>query len=398
MLFETYSVTGYTNNGYSSVLGGNFRTTTEAEVSTYVPINCTLKRFRVRATSAFGAGDGVTWTFRINGVDTAATVTISGATQTDGEYVGDISVSAGDIVSISHVVSSGAPPGKIFAYSWLWDSEDATSSFLSGEAYPTMGAGTYYLPFAGTTRFNDTVEFNREVIAPSSFTLKNLYVIITNAPVGAKTRTYTVRKNGAATGLTCSITGAATTGSDTTNSVSVADGDTFCLEHSYAGVAGPVVCQTRYSVEVQADKRGEFICANANRDNWNAAGEYGQVVGCTPNYGGARNSFREDLTEQFRVQFLKMWAEVSAAPGAFASRYFILQKENADTAFSVVISQAATKGSVTTRLPYYPEERFHQRSYNLGGVGVTPVGHTSLLARVQTVQDVIQHGGVAYPR
>jgi len=72
-------------------------------------------------------------------------------------------------------------------------------------------------------------EVNCQVLMNAPGKLSNLYVALSVAPGGVVSRTFTVRKNGVATALAVTITGAATTGSDTTDVIAYAAGDLISL-------------------------------------------------------------------------------------------------------------------------------------------------------------------------
>lgn len=87
-----------------------------------------------------------------------------------------------------------------------------------------IGASTRFTPVSGSLASN-TVETTLQSISPSAATMANLKVNIVTAPGGSDTIVYTLRVNTANSTLTCTITGAAKTCSDTTHSVNVASGD-----------------------------------------------------------------------------------------------------------------------------------------------------------------------------
>jgi len=65
--------------------------------------------------------------------------------------------------------------------------------------------------------------------------------LLSAAPSSAQTVVLTVQKNGGDTALTCTITGAAQSGSDLTHSVSFAAGDTINLKSSSSATAATTV-------------------------------------------------------------------------------------------------------------------------------------------------------------
>jgi len=81
----------------------------------------------------------------------------------------------------------------------------------------------------------DNTEFQSQLLMGVTGTISNLNVLLEAAPDGAATRTFTIRKNGVNTALTVTITGANTTGSDNTNTVSVIPFDLISLLHTRTG-------------------------------------------------------------------------------------------------------------------------------------------------------------------
>jgi hypothetical protein len=81
-----------------------------------------------------------------------------------------------------------------------------------------------------------------------SMVLKNLTVVLSTAPGAGNTRTFTLYKNAVATAMVVTLTGAAaTTGQDTTNTVSVTTYDTVSV---YSDVAsGPAASYITISID-----------------------------------------------------------------------------------------------------------------------------------------------------
>jgi len=86
-----------------------------------------------------------------------------------------------------------------------------------------QGASINYVPMFESNR--SQVENENQQFMPVAGTVSNFYVILNGSPGTNHWYTFVVRKNGANTPVTCTISGAATTGSDLTDSVSFAAGD-----------------------------------------------------------------------------------------------------------------------------------------------------------------------------
>ena len=84
---------------------------TESKVQQVMPMAGTITRFAVRSSQAPGGSASWTYRIRVNGVDTAAFVTIAGSA-TSGEISEPVAVAAGDLLSMSLVpVTSPASTG-----------------------------------------------------------------------------------------------------------------------------------------------------------------------------------------------------------------------------------------------------------------------------------------------
>ena len=80
-----------------------------------------------------------------------------------------------------------------------------------------------YLPVVGES--SNAASANLTEVIPTSGTISGLTVTLSRAPGSTYSRTVTLYKNGSATALAVTITGSATTGSDLSDSISVAAGD-----------------------------------------------------------------------------------------------------------------------------------------------------------------------------
>lgn len=99
-------------------------------------------------------------------------------------------------------------------------------SILQGCQITNGWTNGHFVNISGHMANGEAAEANCQGIIPVDGVFKNLTVKLENAPAGADTVTVTLHINGAPTALTVAITGAATTGSDTTHTVIVAPGDT----------------------------------------------------------------------------------------------------------------------------------------------------------------------------
>ncbi len=97
-----------------------------------------------------------------------------------------------------------------------------------GTGTTNLAAGSVnYVPMFNAAR--SAVESENQQFMPVAGTVSDFYVILNGSPGSGKSFTFVVRKNGANTPVTCTISGTATTGSDLTNSVSFAAGDRISI-------------------------------------------------------------------------------------------------------------------------------------------------------------------------
>ncbi len=184
-------------------------------------------------------------------------------------------------------------------------------------------------------------EFNMETVFPTGGTLRNLYVDLPTAPGVGESRTFTVRKNGAPTALTCTIADLATSCSDTVNTVSYTAGDTAVLQHTPS--AGPAVAdRSNTAVVFEADAAGSFIIATGTEASGNNAETRFAYVSGDQNL----QPVEEDRMQLAQATTIKtMYAEIGQAPNNGAgveSWRFTLRRNGADTGLSCTISESAT--------------------------------------------------------
>lgn len=111
---------------------------------------------------------------------------------------------------------------------------------IDGGGTGALGAATVYLTAPGQAASATEIPLGK---ATRAGTARNLYCDLGTAPGGADTVIVTARINGADSAVTCTITGAATTCSDTSNTAAVSAGHRLGLKAvSSAGTAADLTC------------------------------------------------------------------------------------------------------------------------------------------------------------
>lgn len=219
----------------SAWLGGGV-SATEAPARGVVAAAGTISRIYARRNTAPGAGTSVTYTVRVNGVDSDVSCTISDTGQTAND-TGTATFAAGDTLTFG-VTVSGSPAASTGAIGVDWSPtvDGNAVRFDVWSASPSASVAAYGNASgrqnAGIAAANEADSYN---LAPDAFTAKNLYVLCDTAPGSGKSRAFTMRKGGAGTALTCTAADANTTANDTTHTISLAAGDLFNIETTPSG-------------------------------------------------------------------------------------------------------------------------------------------------------------------
>jgi len=122
-------------------------------------------------------------------------------------------------------------------------------SFFAVLTWGTVAAdSTIYLSTAGSNAVEADIEFP----IPFDCTLRNLRAHATGAPGAGESYAYTLRKNGADTALTCTISDSATDGADTANAVAASAGDRIC--NKLVTSAGAAVVKHTVSFEAMLEE------------------------------------------------------------------------------------------------------------------------------------------------
>ena len=214
-------------------------------------------------------------------------------------------------------------------------------------------------PSTSTTNYSNILqpsatsatEADELVEAALATTVSKLVVTLGVAPGSGKSWTFTLRKNGADTGLTCTISDTATTASDLVNTVSYAVGDTLTLKIVPSGTptapSGVYVALQSNSTTAKESGYGfgrSSLSASAVRYNAPFAGG-DWATSATPQLVGAAGTIDH-------IRFT-----LSAAPGVGKSFAFVLylngvKQDGAGgtTTTTCTISDAATSGNASFSL------------------------------------------------
>lgn len=214
--------TGVSYNVVGASAVQNTWDSTEANRQVVWATPCTIKSFYVLLNTDPGVGKSWTLTIRVNGVDTAATIShVQGDANTVKSITGlSVAVAAGDLLSIS-ATPVGATPGSPTDFHWsisyapTTDGTFNVSGLVVSGTSPSTAAVEYAHANAKTDLAFSATEANAKVgssaVGSPSLRVQSLYVKLGAAPGAAKSFTFVPRVNGGSSTLSVQVTGAGTT-------------------------------------------------------------------------------------------------------------------------------------------------------------------------------------------
>lgn len=329
---------------YNTVYAGGNSTwsTVESARDTIVASPFTIDKLYVALDAAPGAGTQYVFTLRKNGADTAQVVTITGTGLSAIDVNQAISFAPGDSIALS-CTPTGTPAAPTNCYGYL-------EGYAGDNSFPILGgtnnaisntAVNFQSPLAGRSSWQ-TADTLANQIVPVAGTLKNLRVRLGATPGVGKSIAITIYKNGSPTSLTTTIADNATTGTDSTDTVSFAPGDTMSI--ATAPTNTPSTPYVRWALEFAPATNGQSFIAYSST----SVGSVNTPFFDQPESGGSWNA-AENLRQSPvpATTFQNIYALIGAAPGGAASRTFTARLNAGDTALATTITGAGTTGSAT---------------------------------------------------
>lgn len=321
-----------------------------AGVSTFA-VPGTLRKFRMRLRDVNGilaapaVGETYTVTVRKAEVDTDLEVVLDEDSSDKTDTINEVAISAGDQIDLKCVPGGGPLNDRYPLWSFEFKPDDSTESvyFVTGGLwYKNQAEGYFTLtPDASNPYANSESEVQQIIATPGK--IKDLYLELSNNPgAGADAYRMTLRVNGVSTALVVTITGAATTGSDLTNEVTVAAGDKVCwLKQAISTPANNLSVRAGFAFE--ADTANESLFINGYKSAMDTS--------TTKYYPLSHNLRAYDADEFKQWQYAQLstvsqlYVRLKTAPGIGKSWTFTLRKNGTDTDLTCTISGNDTTGS-----------------------------------------------------
>lgn len=305
-----------------------------------------LTNFKVGVNTAPANGNSWTFTIRKGSAggamgDTALSVTISNTSVLSALDTDEVAVVAGDRVSIIAVgISVPTAAGAVYWTCQFTPTTDGETILLSNTGGSIL-TDILYSPLIAS-RTPDATEFDGQTLFPTPGTLKNFYVERAVAPGGATSEIFTVRKNGVATSMGVTISGTATTGSDTdpAHNVDIAAGDKVTIYLTIVGA--PADSLKKYGITFLPDTLGEYIASATTDDTTSSLNVEYQHLNCGDTTLGTTENEYHGLAQATTAKAI--YVNLETAPGNGNSWIFTLREGLADTALTVTLSGAAPGG------------------------------------------------------
>ena len=332
--------------------GPGFWDTNEFIAETIITTPGLIDSLNVFLNGSPGTGNSYAFTLRLNGANTALTVTISGSGVQGIDFANGVAVVAGDTVCLQCVPTS-TPTVRGATWSTVFNGSVTAESLLLGTSRNNVSgdlnnAATEYCSLSGIDRGLDGTLANREqmIALPGSF--KNLYVELDEDPGdpgGPDGYSFTVMLNGSATTLTLTISADNTTGNDTTHSFTVVATDLVTVE--IVPINTPSATPKYHlGATFLADNDGESPVMGGSNNVLHASIQEFQSL-----YSGAGNVWAQSTSSSEaggQQCTLKNWyVKLSASPGGTDDGYrFRLRSEiTNEFVLDFTITHPATTGS-----------------------------------------------------
>lgn len=233
--------------------------TLEAYAQTVVSEDCEINSLTILLNVAPGSGDSITYTLRVNGVSSVATVTISESSKS-GRWFGSVALTAGDLICLERTFVGTPAASNVNMHLGVVTSSDISLIPASTRQYGISTTATRYCSMFGADGdYSPGSSSSRTLsMVPNSGTLKKFRVTLSAAPGTSKSYAVSVRINGVDY-LTVTISGSNTTGTATID-VPIVMGDAITIKFVPSGT--PAAVRVAWCITYEPTNIGEmFVCA-----------------------------------------------------------------------------------------------------------------------------------------
>lgn len=320
--------------------GRSRNTTTQADVYMDMPDAFTVSRLHLRVTTAPGVGKSWTFTLQKNGSDTAVVAVISGTDTQGTDTTNSVTYAAGDTFNIK-CVPSGTPTAAgsvIMSAVTYGDGQIILMSSNSGSSISPR-----YIGFQSGS--SDTSDAGRvDAPSPGAGTLSKFYFRTSAAPGSGTSYTTTLDKNGSASGITATVSDTNTLASDTTNSTTIAAGDT--LRYTITKSGSPATIIPRVTMLFVPTTSGESIFTQATPTVAGATTTYSSLTTDPTGFDTTESNVTKTLLGDGTLT--KFYVKRLTAAGSTWTG--TVRENGVNTALSLSVTNVTTVQSVTTNV------------------------------------------------
>jgi len=330
---------------YAPLAGGYTWSPTELTRTQVISASGIIKNLRIVLAAAPSTGDSYAFVLMVNGSPSALTLTISDTATTGQDLVNQISVVAGDYVSL-RVVPTSLPDAVVAKWSSVFSGSVSNESLVLGCMRTTMNTSTtQYMGLQGMNDSPNANIFRGQRVCSAAGTIKNFYVKLTGSPGAGDSFVFTLNKNGVNQTLTATVSELGTTGNDTVNSFIVAAGDLLTIEINPAGTPNDVL--PTWGMTFVADVDGESPMMSGSKDRASTSlTEYNKFMGLSILGGDAWTTTETDFNIMGQSCTLRdLYVEMETAPGTGESWAFTVRIGGAGGNLTTTISNTDTKGN-----------------------------------------------------
>ncbi len=331
------------NPRFFALAGGGVYTATVSLARTPMPIGGVISKLYVTTNPVLTAGSYKIELVVNGSVDANFTATVSSGGSTASDTTHSVNVSAGDLVEWK-VTPTGTPDALTgMAVSAVFESNVARSAPLF--AAHGSGTGSYFIPPTASSVIT-TEGFGTGTMAVDG-DISYMTIKLTTAPGAGNTRRFTLRQDGADTGLTVDIADTATTGT-VSSTVSFTAGQEITISAStFAGT--PAASHAGIGLTWNPTTNGYFpLLAVAQTAFATAGTRYIPATGISA--GNITTELNAVSVAPSDMTIDMLYAEISTAPtGATKTRTFTLRTDaTTDTALTTTITDTQIHNEDTT--------------------------------------------------
>lgn len=219
---------------------------------------------------------------------------------------------------------------------WASAAQAMDTPIVSGGTEAPSNSATNYWVVNGTTISWNATENNVSNIVSVAGTWKTFYASVATAPGAGTSWTFTLMLNGSPTSSACTISDAATTCNDTSDTVALVPGDIISIRSEPTNTPGAPGA-LRFAWVFDAAANTSVLLGGTTGAP--SSGQYGLVQ----NYASANASLtNREVVIPTAGTFSDLSVKLTVAPGVGTSRTFTLVKNAGDQTLTCTIADAAT--------------------------------------------------------